>query len=60
MTKHHPDEQRHRLRMMFGNGLRPDIWQKFTDRFSIPQICEFYGSTEGNCSVGNICGKYGK
>ena len=27
------------------------------DRFRIPQICEFYGSTEGNCSVGNFSNK---
>ena len=26
-------------------------------RFGIAKINEFYGSTEGNCSVGNISGK---
>lgn len=45
--------------MMFGNGLRPQIWQKFVDRFGIKQINEFYGSTEGNCSVGNFSNKVG-
>jgi len=44
---------------MFGNGLRPQIWQKFVDRFNIKQINEFYGSTEGNCSVGNFSNKVG-
>ena len=27
-------------------------------RFNIKQINEFYGSTEGNCSVGNFSNKY--
>lgn len=54
-----PEEKRHSVRMMFGNGLRPQIWQKFVDRFNIKQINEFYGSTEGNCSVGNFSNKVG-
>jgi len=53
------EEKKHGVRMMFGNGLRPQIWQKFVDRFNIKQINEFYGSTEGNCSVGNFSNKVG-
>ena len=56
-TPESPYEKQHSVRMMFGNGLRPQIWQQFVDRFNIPQICEFYGSTEGNCSVGNFSNK---
>jgi len=52
-------EKQHSIRMMFGNGLRPQIWQQFVDRFKIEQVCEFYGSTEGNCSVGNFSNKVG-
>lgn len=37
---------------MFGNGLRPQIWKQFVERFNIPQIGELYGSTEGNANVG--------
>jgi len=44
---------------MFGNGLRPQIWSQFVERFRIGQINEFYGSTEGNCSVGNFSNKVG-
>jgi len=58
-TPESPYEKQHSVRMMFGNGLRPQIWQQFVDRFRIPQICEFYGSTEGNCSVGNFSNKVG-
>ena len=55
VTKH---EKQHCIRMMFGNGLRPQIWQQFVSRFNIGQINEFYGSTEGNCSCGNFSNKY--
>jgi len=29
-----------------GNGLRPDIWLDFKERFNIEEIREFYGATE--------------
>ena len=41
--------------MAIGNGLRPDIWDAFQDRFNIPEILEFYGATEGNGSLLNYC-----
>lgn len=40
-------DRTHKLRLAFGNGMRPDVWQRFKDRFAIPSICEFYGATEG-------------
>ncbi len=52
-------EHGHHLRMAFGNGLRPDIWDEVKTRFRIPQILEFYGSTEGNVSLFNFDGKSG-
>ncbi|MEM9054016.1 MAG: long-chain-acyl-CoA synthetase [Pseudomonadota bacterium] len=55
----HPKERAHKIRTGFGNGLRPDIWQDFLDRFNIPHLCEFYGSTEGNVSFINVDGKVG-
>jgi len=30
--------------------MRPDVWGRFQDRFGVPRICEFYGSTEGGLS----------
>lgn len=41
-----PYDKAHKLRLVFGNGMRPDVWQKFKDRFAIPTVCEFYGATE--------------
>ena len=44
---------------MFGNGLRPQIWTKFVQRFNIPNIAEFYGSTEGNSNIVNFDNQVG-
>lgn len=43
----HPLERKHNLRLMYGNGLRPDVWQKFQERFNIPEVAEFFSSSEG-------------
>jgi fatty-acyl-CoA synthase len=55
----HPGERDHRLRLCCGNGLRGDVWDLFTQRFRIPQILEFYASTEGNVSLANVEGMPG-
>uniref|UniRef100_A0A3P8XNE9 Arachidonate--CoA ligase n=1 Tax=Esox lucius TaxID=8010 RepID=A0A3P8XNE9_ESOLU len=47
-------EQKHKVRMALGNGLRQSIWEEFTSRFNVTQIAEFYGATECNCSLGNF------
>jgi fatty-acyl-CoA synthase len=54
-----PEERAHRLRLAFGNGLRPDVWETVTGRFGVPRVLEFYGSTEGNVSMFNFDGKPG-
>jgi fatty-acyl-CoA synthase len=53
------DETKHKIRLAFGNGLRPDIWPVMKSRFKIPDILEFYGSTEGNVSLFNFDGRTG-
>jgi fatty-acyl-CoA synthase len=52
-------ERSHRVRCAVGNGLRPDIWERFQQRFGIPRILEFYGATEGNVAMINLDGKVG-
>jgi fatty-acyl-CoA synthase len=61
LVNHEPveDETRHKIRLAFGNGLRPDIWPLMKQRFHIPEILEFYGSTEGNVSMFNFDGREG-
>jgi fatty-acyl-CoA synthase len=54
-----PVEREHKLRMIFGNGLRPEIWPKMKSRFAIPEVLEFYGATEGNVSMFNFDGRVG-
>jgi acyl-CoA synthetase (AMP-forming)/AMP-acid ligase II len=54
-----PEERDHRLRLAIGNGLRPDIWERFQARFGIPLIREFYGATEGNAVLVNLEGRPG-
>jgi fatty-acyl-CoA synthase len=55
----HPKETAHRLRLACGNGLRPDVWPHFQERFRIPHILEFYAATEGNVSMFNFESKQG-
>jgi acyl-CoA synthetase (AMP-forming)/AMP-acid ligase II len=43
-----PRDREHRVRACVGNGLRPDIWKAFKERFGLERICEFYGASEGN------------
>ncbi|GMT31357.1 hypothetical protein PFISCL1PPCAC_22654 [Pristionchus fissidentatus] len=49
-----PEEKQHKIRVMWGNGLRGEIWPEFTSRFGIEKIGELYGSTEGNSNIVNI------
>lgn len=46
-----------KIRTIVGNGLRPDIWHEFKDRFGIERIGEFYGASEGNAGFANVLNK---
>ena len=52
------EETTHKMRLMYGNGLREEIWQNFVDRFRV-RVGELYGSTEGTSNLVNIDGKVG-
>ena len=56
-TPEHPDDANTTLRKVMGNGLRPDIWMDFKNRFGLERVCEFYGSSEGNVSFANMLNK---
>ncbi|KAF2110031.1 hypothetical protein BDV96DRAFT_615381 [Lophiotrema nucula] len=48
-----PLDKKHNVRAAFGNGLRPDVWDAFKERFGIPTICEFYSATEAPAAMFN-------
>ncbi|KAK3689677.1 hypothetical protein B0T22DRAFT_176767 [Podospora appendiculata] len=45
---------KHKVRVAFGNGLRPDVWNRFKNRFGIETIAEFYAATEGSFATWNL------
>lgn len=47
-------DRRHKIRVIAGNGLRPEIWDEFTKRFNIGRVAEFYAASEGNTAFINI------
>ena len=59
-----PLDANHKIRVAVGNGLRADIWEPFKERYKIPNICEFFGATEGTVALMNVsnrlgaCGRY--
>lgn len=48
-----PKDKQHRVRMAYGNGMRPDVWEKFRERYNVRVISEFYASSEGNGALMN-------
>jgi fatty-acyl-CoA synthase len=49
-----PTDRAHKVRLIAGNGLRPEIWEEFTKRFGIARVCEFYAASEGTAAFINI------
>ena len=47
-------DRSHRVTKMIGNGMRPNIWGKFKQRFGVKEVLELYASSEGNVSFSNI------
>lgn len=52
-----PLEEHNPIEKMLGNGLRPDVWDVFKERFGVDRICEIYGASEGNTSFINFLNK---
>ncbi|MFX0134710.1 MAG: long-chain-acyl-CoA synthetase [Candidatus Hodarchaeota archaeon] len=41
-----PEDRNHKVYKICGNGLYPDIWKAFKERFGIREVYEHYGMTE--------------
>ena len=52
-----PEDRKNPVRAIIGNGLRPDIWHTFKNRYDIERIGEFYGASEGNAGFANVFNK---
>jgi acyl-CoA synthetase (AMP-forming)/AMP-acid ligase II len=48
-------DKKHNVKVMFGNGMRPDVWHRFVERFGIRTVAEFFNSTEGVFGLINVC-----
>ncbi|KAL1611826.1 long-chain fatty acid transporter fat1 [Paraconiothyrium brasiliense] len=48
-----PLDKQHHVRAAFGNGLRPDVWDAFKERFGIETVYEFYSATEAPSGLFN-------
>jgi acyl-CoA synthetase (AMP-forming)/AMP-acid ligase II len=46
-------DRQHSIRVIVGNGLRPELWDDFKTRFGVERIAEFYGASEGNLAFVN-------
>jgi solute carrier family 27 (fatty acid transporter), member 1/4 len=44
------EEREHKVRLLYGNGLRAEIWEDVVNRFKV-RIGELYGSTEGTSNL---------
>ncbi|KAI1506048.1 fatty-acyl-CoA synthase [Biscogniauxia marginata] len=42
-----PLDRSHKVRMAWGNGMRPDVWERFQERFGIECVNELYSATDG-------------
>ncbi|ETI20230.1 hypothetical protein G647_08264 [Cladophialophora carrionii CBS 160.54] len=42
-----PLDKQHNVKMAWGNGMRPDVWETFRQRFGIETINELYAATDG-------------
>jgi len=56
-TPQKPNDHTVPVTKIVGNGLRPDIWMEFKQRFGIERMGEFYGASEGNAGCVNLFNK---
>lgn len=47
-------DKKHNVKLVYGAGLRPDVWKAFQDRFGVETVVEFYGATEGTMGTWNV------
>ena len=48
------NDQKNSVRAIIGNGLRPEIWKDFKERFDIKIVAEAYGASENVAGFANL------
>ena len=48
-----PLDKEHNVHTVYGNGLRPDVWDRFKERFGVSRVWEFFNSSEGMLALDN-------
>ena len=51
-------DKKHGIKVALGNGMRANIHKTFSERFNVKGV-EIYATTEGNCCLVNMDGRYG-
>jgi citronellyl-CoA synthetase len=49
-----PKSNNNTLKSIFGNGLRPDLWNEFKEKFQIDEVREMYSASDSNIASTNI------
>ncbi|KAI5100467.1 very long-chain acyl-CoA synthetase [Silurus meridionalis] len=58
-TPKRDDDRDHKVKIAIGNGVRPDVWKEFLNRFGNIYVRELYAATEGNIGFINYTTKVG-
>jgi acyl-CoA synthetase (AMP-forming)/AMP-acid ligase II len=54
-----PGDREHSLRLALGNGLAPDVWARFVDRFGVREVREFYAASDAPSAIVNLTSQPG-
>jgi len=49
-----PKDKDNEVELAFGNGMRPEVWTRFQERFGVDMVTEFFGSSEGVLQMYNF------
>lgn len=49
-----PNDRDHKVTKIIGNGMRPNVWRPFKQRFGVDKVYELYASSEGNVGFMNL------
>ncbi|MFZ5895229.1 MAG: AMP-binding protein [Myxococcota bacterium] len=54
-----PEDRKHTLRVLVGNGMNARVWASLRERFAIPHVREFYAASEFPGAIVNITNELG-